>query len=123
MIYKSDNKLQKTKYETIMLIRPTDYFNKDFFSTLSDLKLKEKILKVINLIILQKFSSESILKVHSVNLVPFKDNNYLQFKFMNLSVYNSLKLDKYDVGKRLFDEVIRKVLSPLNTDFRRGRFV
>ena len=28
--------------------------------------------------------------------------------------YNSLKLNKYDVGKRLFDEVVRKILTPLN---------
>jgi len=113
-IYKLRGKLLKNKYETIVLTRPTDYFNQAFFSMLSDSQLKEDILKVINLIMLQKFSSESILEVHSVNLAPFKGNNFLQFKFLNLNVYNSLKLDKYDVGKRLFDKVIRKVLSPLN---------
>jgi len=34
--------------------------------------------------------------------------------FTNINVYNSLKLDKYDIGNRLFDEVVRRVLSPLN---------
>lgn len=29
-------------------------------------------------------------------------------------VFNSLKLDKYDIGKKVFDEIIRKILSPLN---------
>ena len=31
-----------------------------------------------------------------------------------MNVFNSLKLDKYDIGKEVFDEVIRKILSPLN---------
>ncbi|MDP1816779.1 MAG: hypothetical protein Q8K92_20160, partial [Leadbetterella sp.] len=42
------------------------------------------------------------------------NNNYLQFKFANINVYNSLKLNKYDIGKTLFDDVIRKILSPFN---------
>jgi hypothetical protein len=34
---------------------------------------------------------------------------------MNTNVYNSLKLNKYDIGKTLFDEAIRKILTPLNS--------
>lgn len=98
----------------IKLIRPIDYFNKQFASTLSDVKLKSRILSFIDLIILQGLVTESVLETQSVNLVPFKGNDYLQFKFTNVNVYNSLKLDKYDIGKRLFDEVVRKVLTPLN---------
>ena len=100
--------------DKIRLIRPIDYFNKEFASTLSDVKLKTRILSFIDLIILQGLVTESVLETHSVNLVSFKGNSYLQFKFTNVNVYNSLKLNKYDIGKRLFDEVIRKVLSPLN---------
>jgi hypothetical protein len=37
-----------------------------------------------------------------------------KFKFINSNVYNSLKLSKYDIGGRLFDEVVRKILNPLN---------
>ena len=109
--YSYDNPVEKDK---IALIRPIDYFNKGFASTISDVKLKTRILSFIDLIILQGLVTESVLKTHSVNLVSFKGKNYLQFKFTNLNVYNSLKLDKYDICKRLFDEVIRKVLSPLN---------
>ncbi|MFW5872173.1 MAG: hypothetical protein ACOCUT_03615 [bacterium] len=54
------------------------------------------------------------MQTYSVNLIPFKGNSYLQFKFINANVYNSLQLDKYDIGKRIFDEVVRKVLTPLN---------
>ncbi len=101
------------KYK-ITLIRPIDYFDKKFALTLSDVKLKMKILSFIDLIILQGLLAESVLEAQSVNLVPFKDNNYLQFKFTSVNVYNSIKLDKYNIGKRLFDEVVRKVLTPIN---------
>ena len=74
------------------------------------------------MIILQGLVTESILETQSVNLVQFKDNNYLQIKFANVNVYNSLKLDKYDIGKRLFDEVVRKVLTPLNEHVAAPRY-
>lgn len=112
--YETDSNYTPAKKETMTLIRPIDYLNKEFASTLSDVKLKTRILSFIDLIILQGLVTESVLETHSVNLVPFKGNSYLQFKFTNVNVYNSLKLDKYDIGKRLFDEVIRKILSPLN---------
>jgi len=109
--YSNDEQLKKEK---ITLIRPVDYLNKEFASSLSDVELKTRILKFIDLIILQGIITESVLETQSIDLISFKDNNYLQFKFTNANVYNSLKLNKYDIGKRLFDEVIRKVLSPLN---------
>jgi hypothetical protein len=100
--------------EIVTLIRPTDYFDKQFLTTLTDTQLKERVLSFIDLIILQGLVSESVLETQSINLVQFKNDEYLQFKFNNVNVYNSLKLDKYDIGKKLFDDVIRKVLSPLN---------
>jgi len=113
-IFETDSKYTPPETKTITLIRPIDYFNKEFVSTLSDVKLKTRILSFIDLIILQGLVTVSVLETQSVNLVPFKGDNYLQFKFTNVNVYNSLKLDKYDIGKRLFDEVVRKVLTPLN---------
>jgi len=107
---------QPIKTNKIILIRTNpnlDYFNKDFASSVSDVALKKQVLYFINWIILQGIVIESPLEKKSINLISFKNNNYLQFRFKNLKVYNSLKLNKYDIGKILFDEVIRKVLSPL----------
>lgn len=112
--FETDSIYTPPETKTITLIRPIDYFDKKFASTLSDVKLKTRILGFIDLIILQGLVTKSVLETQSVNLVPFKGNNYLQFKFTNVNVYNSLKLDKYDIGKRLFDEVVRKILTPLN---------
>jgi hypothetical protein len=105
---------QPIEKDTIILIRPIDYFNKDFASSISDIALKEKVLNFIDLVILRSLTTESVLETRSINLITFKSNNYLQFRFKNANVYNSLKLNKYDIGKNLFDDVIRKILSPLN---------
>jgi len=112
--YDQEYSISQPIKDTIILIRPIDYFNKDFTSSISDIALKEKVLNFIDLIILQSLVTESVLETQSINLIAFKSNNYLQFRFKNVNVYNSLKLNKYDIGKILFDEVIRKVLSPLN---------
>jgi len=100
--------------ETINLIKPIDYLNKEFISSSKGEKLKATTIKFIDLILLQSLLSDSYLELQSINLVPFKEKDYLTFKFINTNSYNSLKLNKYDIGKLLFDEVIRKILNPLN---------
>jgi hypothetical protein len=104
----------ETKTESVMLLRPIDYLNRDFASTVSDIELKTRILSFIDLILLQGLLTDSMLAPQSINIIKFKDNSYLQFKFNNGIVYNSLKSNKYDIGKNIFDEVIRKVLTPLD---------
>lgn len=98
----------------IMLIKPIDYFGKTFASSVSDTSLKNRILNFIDLIILKSFIADSTLDMQSINLVSFKNKKYLQFGLTNMNDYNSLKMNKYDIGKQLYDDVVRKILSPLN---------
>lgn len=100
--------------DTINLIKPEDYLNREFASSIADFQLKAKILNFIDLIILRGIVNASFLELYSINLSPFKGNSYLQFKFNNTNIYNSSKLNNYDIGKRIFDDLIRKLLSPLN---------
>jgi hypothetical protein len=86
----------------------------NFISNLSDIKVKDRILKFIDLILIEGLLAESVLEPRSIDLINFKNNTFLQIKFTNGLVYNSLQLNKYDIGKRIFDEVIRKILNPLN---------
>ena len=71
-------------------------------------------LDFIDLVILSSLLSDCILEYYSVNLQEFKKEDYITFKFDNKVVYNSLQLNKYDIAERLFDEVVRKILNPLN---------
>ncbi|MDP3029295.1 MAG: hypothetical protein Q8O04_07345 [Deltaproteobacteria bacterium] len=106
-----DSSLKTTK---VTLKSPLDYLSKQFILSISDMKLKAKIITLVDLIVLQGLVTDSILENKSIDVISFKNNKYLKFKFNNTNVYNSLKLNKYDIGKKLFDDVIRKVLNPLN---------
>jgi hypothetical protein len=100
--------------DSVILVRPIDYFNKDFILTLSENAVKDEILSFIDLILLEGLIANTSLDLHSIDFANFKNEKYLQFKFSNNNIYNSLQLNKYDIGKILFDEVIRKILNPLN---------
>jgi hypothetical protein len=109
-----DHSDKNLKYDDITLIRPTDYINPVFLSSIKDEVITSKILGFLDVLLIRSLLSESYLETHSINLGTFKEHTYLSFKFINSNTYNSLKLSKYDIAKTLFDEVIRKVLNPLN---------
>jgi len=102
------------KSEKIILIKPADYINPTFAASEEGTQLKEKVIAFIDLIIVESLLGDSNLKTQSIDLITFKGNKYLQFKLENANVFNSLKMNKYDIGKNIFDETIRKILTPLN---------
>lgn len=110
IIYDSD----RTKTILVTLLKPVDYLHPNFLPSKEGELLKDNILKFIDLIILKSLLVKAELKPRSINIIKFKDKNYLEFEFKSLYEYNSLRMSKYDIGKNLFDEVIRKVLTPLN---------
>lgn len=59
----------------------------------------------------------SYLKYRSIDLSTFKNNSYLNFTFQSTYEINLLKLNKYDIAKRFFDNIVRQVLEPLNRQF------
>lgn len=100
--------------KTIKLVRPIDYFRPTFLSSKVGIELKDKILPFIELKIFESLT-DCYMQARSIDLIEFKGKKYLKFKFVNTNVYNSLRLTKYDIAKILFDEVIRKILDPLNS--------
>lgn len=106
--YKMDKK--------IILYKRIDYLSPEFVSSQQGIILKDKVMVFIDLIRLHKFVSDADLKPRAIKIEKFKDKDYLKFIFISSTSYNSLRLDKYGVGKKLFDEVVRKVLNPLNED-------
>jgi hypothetical protein len=104
----------KTVNGSVTLLKPTDYINPAFLSSPTGNELKVNILAFIDLIRLQSLLANADLKPQTISLINFKDEDYLQFTFVSSNAYNSLRMNKYDIGKRLFDDVVRKVLNPLN---------
>ncbi|MBW2565564.1 MAG: Ig-like domain-containing protein [Deltaproteobacteria bacterium] len=98
----------------VTLINPTDYFDQDFISSTEGMELKVKLLALVDLVKLQGLLSEASLQTRSIKLLEFKAKRYLSIGFDSVHVYNSVQLNRYDIGKRLFDKIVRKILGPLN---------
>jgi len=105
---------RKTETEKVVLHKPLDYFSAEFLLLEKDEKLKRKVITFIDSIRIQGYLSDVYLKYKSINTTEFKGKKYLKFDFDSSVTYNSLKLNKYDIAKNLFDDVIRKILNPLN---------
>lgn len=99
---------------SVVLIKPIDYINPSFIASVTGNLLKYPILKFTEIIISESLLSDAKLKAHSIDLIKFNEKNYLQFEFISNTVYDSLKMNKYDIGKKLFDGIVRKVLSHLD---------
>lgn len=103
-----------TYTKSIILYKPIDYFDKEFAGSLTDIELKERILQFIDLIVLQGLFQNASLDYRSIRLSSFKGRSYIRFEFTHGNTYNSNRVNKYELGRILFDEVIRKILNPLN---------
>lgn len=98
----------------IVLLKPTDYLSPTLDASRANQEVKAGVLKFLEVIKLQSILVDTEVMLGGVGVSDFKGKSYLQLKLNSSNVYNSLKLNKYDIGKTLFDESIRKILTPLN---------
>jgi hypothetical protein len=99
---------------TLKFEQPIDYLNRDFALSEEGATLKSKIMDFIDVLLVESLLLKTNLERRSINLIEFKKEKYLAMGFSNNTVYNSLKSDKYKIAKIHFDEIVRKILSPLN---------
>lgn len=105
------------------MISRTDYIHPLLLKNEFTKGLVSNVLAFIDLVILRSLLSDCILEYYSVNVKDFKNKAYITFKFDNKVVYNSLRLNKYDIAERLFDEVVRKILNPLNKNLGDSKLI
>jgi len=103
------------------LYKPADYLAESFLNTTSDRELRDKAIKFVSTIRLQSLLVDADLVVRGMDVSKFKAKKYLQLKINTTTSYNSLKLDKYGIAKRIFDDSLRKILNPLNEDISNPR--
>lgn len=106
--------LNQLNYKKITLLKPNDYLTDDLLYHTAYGSIKESVLVFIDELMIESLLKDSYLMLKSIGIEKFKDKDNLTFSFDNKVEYNSLKLNKYDVGKLVFDELIRKILTPLN---------
>jgi hypothetical protein len=112
--YEGNNSGKPTVYSKITLTTPADYFDINFLKIPSEAVFRQKVLSLVNPNIIDESLDGTALLYHSIWISSFKGKRYAHFEFENDNVYNSLKSNKYDIGKKMFDDVIRKALTPIN---------
>lgn len=98
----------------LTLIMPSEYYDPAFLSSNEETGIIEDINMFTSEILLKGLIGKAELVRHSIQTIIFKNFKYLTFEFDQAIVYNSLQLTKYEVGARVFDDIVRKVLTPLN---------
>jgi len=99
---------------SVVLVRPIDYINPSFIASFTGNLLKYPILNFIDKVISENLLTDTKVKLHSIDLIKFKEKNYLQFEFTSNTIYNSTEMNKYDIGVRLYNDIVKKVLSHLD---------
>jgi len=109
--------------ETIILSQPSDYFDDQFLKMKKYKKLLGSTYNFLNSILLESYLSDCVLDYNSISLENFKRKYYLRLQFTDVNTYNSIKLTNYDIAKRVFDDVVRKLLNPLNDNLNKSQDV
>lgn len=102
------------KIHIATIYNANDYMAPEFGSKPEDRELRQKAIRFFNVIRLQSILNKADLPLEAFNSSSFKGKRYFQLNLNSTTEYNSLKFNKYDIGKQIFDESLRKILSPLN---------
>ncbi len=105
---------EQTKTGAVTLYQAVDYLSEAFAASSADRDLRDQALKFMSLIRLQSLIVDADVMLRGMGTSSFKSKKYFQMKINTTTTFNSLKLDKYAIAKRLFDDSIRKILNPLN---------
>lgn len=110
------------KTAKMLMILPIDYLSSDFAQAEQYAQLRGKVLDFLSLIRLESILNQSDLKLHGVRMQDFKGKRYLTIELDSDNIFNTLKLDRYAIGKKIFDETVRKTLTPLNDKISDQKF-
>ena len=92
------------------LYKYEDFMKKSFIENYKDSNLFEESKEFINNLQLLIMKENIKIKLFSLDLSEHQGKKHLQIGFESNIVYNSIKLDKYAIGKIVYDEFIIKVL-------------
>lgn len=98
----------------VRLLQPADYLSTELAESKRYAQLRSKVLDFLELIRLESILNKSELELHGIGMQEFKGKRYLSVKLASENVFNSLKLNRYEIGRQVFDDTVRKILNPLN---------
>ncbi len=103
--------------EPVIITCVADYLDPVFFSSKEGQSFLQTAAPFIEAVKLEGLLAKSELQLHSIKPTEFKKKRWLEFSFDDLITYNSIKFDKYEVAINVYDETVRKLMSPLDFYF------
>jgi hypothetical protein len=97
----------------ITLVRPADYFAKDFEDTISGLSANSKIREVVNDLNNGELTLEAHLNTQSIARMPFGKDTYLRFSFSSKIIYNSSYYNELQLAGKLFESSVKPFIVSL----------
>ena len=97
----------------MQMVQPSDYLDDDFAVSAADRESRERVMRLLEAVRRQSGLLNAEVMLKGIGTSEFEGKNYLRLSVNSATTYNSLKLNKYDIGKLLFDETVSKVLNPL----------
>lgn len=110
--FKNYNNKEEDPFE-IILYKAEDYFKKEFLNNQEYNLSRKQIKEVIDVVKFESYLRNVKLQHESIGIYKFKNKKYLEMSLKSKAIYNSVRLDKYDVGKRLYDDSVVKLLNHL----------
>jgi len=110
-IFLSADKVTERK---VYIYTSNDYYLKEFVGTKLEGQIRNNVRNFVSTMLVNGYGTESEVRPRSIGTSQFKNKSYFTITLDNTNVYNSLKLNKYGIGRVMFDEVVSKMLTPLN---------
>ena len=102
------------KSEEVKLYRPLDYMSARFIAS-ANKGLISQASGFVDVLRTQGMLVDTDVVLGGIDESKFKEKKYFRLELNSTTEYNSIKLDKYQIGKRLFDDSVRKILDPINS--------
>lgn len=99
----------KSDITEIVLDQPADYLC-DALQTAQNQALAKQMTEWVDALRVKAIIQDTVIAHGNFCTTNFKNKKYASVKLDHTSVFNSLKLNNYQIGVRMFDEVVRKML-------------
>lgn len=93
---------------------PINFLAETLSKSKTEKELRDLSLKFIRPAYNKLKKTSANLKKKSIDISTFKNEKYFKVELESTMIYNNARLDKYAIGKTLFDNAIRNLISPLN---------
>lgn len=109
--------------EKLIFAKPEGYIGHKLQISTNENGFRSIVLDKMELLVNESIALGLRIERESIDLADFKSKKYMSIRYVKDAVYNTRQNDMYQVAKIQFDEVIRKAISTLATNFDEPEFI